>query len=162
MFGKKETSATFSAGSTTLVSKNTEIVGDINFSGNLMIEGKVTGNVYVSSGADAHARVLEKGTVVGEIRVPSIVINGTINGDVYSDKHVELAAKAVVNGNVHYNLIEMVKGAQVNGNLVYSAEPSSIKSTPSSNNVDKLDKVGSSTSATTTSATSALGASIKS
>lgn len=133
MFGKKETSASFSAGSTTLVSKNTQIVGDINFSGNLMIEGKVTGNIYVSSGSDAHARVLEKGVVEGEIRVPTIVINGTVNGDVYSDKHVELAAKAIVNGNVHYSLIEMVKGAQVNGNLVYSAQSSSSKPASSAN-----------------------------
>jgi cytoskeletal protein CcmA (bactofilin family) len=133
MFGKKETSASFSAGSTTLVSKNTQIVGDINFSGNLMIEGKITGNIYVSSGSDAHARVLEKGVVEGEIRVPTIVINGTVNGDVYSDKHVELAAKAIVNGNVHYSLIEMVKGAKVNGNLVYSAQSSSAKPTSSAN-----------------------------
>ncbi len=133
MFGKKATSASFSAGSTTLVSKNTEIVGDINFSGNLMVEGKVSGNVYVSSGADAHARVLEKGVVEGEIRVPTIVINGTVNGDVYSDKHVELASKAIVNGNVHYSLIEMVKGAQVNGNLVYQSHSSASKNTTSAN-----------------------------
>lgn len=141
MFGKKETSASFSAGSTTLVSKNTQIVGDINFSGNLMIEGKVTGNIYVSSGSDAHARVLENGIVEGEIKVPTIVINGTVNGDVYSDKHVELASKAIVNGNVHYSLIEMIKGAQVNGNLVYSAQSSSKKPTTSVNTVhaDKVD-----------------------
>ena len=147
MFGKKETSASLSAGSTTLVSKNTEIVGDINFSGNLMIEGKVTGNIYVSSGSDAHARVLEKGIVEGEIRVPSIVINGTVNGNVYSDKHVELAAKAVVNGNVHYNLIEMVRGAKVNGNLVYSAESSPAKPTKVSTNTDASAKLGASAAA---------------
>ncbi|MGH1441148.1 MAG: bactofilin family protein [Cellvibrionaceae bacterium] len=127
MFGKKETSTSFSAGSTTLVSKNTEIVGDINFSGNLMVEGAVKGNIYSVDGADAHARILESGIVEGEMRVPTIVINGTINGDVYSSKHIELAAKAVINGNVHYELIEMVKGAQVNGNLVYSAKSSAKK-----------------------------------
>jgi len=124
MFGKKETTTSFSAGTTTLVSKNTEVVGDINFSGNLMVEGTVKGNMYSVDGADAHARILESGIIEGEIRVPTIVINGTINGDVYSSKHIELAAKAIINGNVHYELIEMVKGAQVNGNLVYSAKSS--------------------------------------
>ena len=122
MFGKKETAASFSAGSTTLISKNTEIVGDIVFSGSLLVEGSVKGNICAVDGEDAHVRVMENGVVAGEIRVPTIVINGTVNGDVYSGKHIELAAKAVVNGNVHYELIEMVKGGQVNGSLVYNAK----------------------------------------
>ncbi|MBX2807589.1 MAG: polymer-forming cytoskeletal protein [Cellvibrionaceae bacterium] len=122
MFGKRETATSFSAGSTTLVSKNTQVVGDILFSGNLMIEGKVTGNIYAAEGSDAQARVLDNGLVEGEIRVPTIVINGTVTGDVYSNKHIELAAKAVVDGNVHYSLIEMVKGSQVNGNLVFEGK----------------------------------------
>ncbi|MBV1921961.1 MAG: polymer-forming cytoskeletal protein, partial [Pseudomonadales bacterium] len=40
-------------------------------------------------------------------------------GNVYSPGHVELASKAVVNGNVHYHLIEMVMGSEVNGSLVH-------------------------------------------
>lgn len=128
MFGKKETSTSFSAGSTTLVSKNTEIAGDITFTGNLMIEGAVKGNIFASEGSDAQATIMEKGVVEGQIRVPTLVINGMVNGDVYSDKHIELAAKAVVNGNVHYTLIEMVKGAQVNGNLVYAGKKAQVKS----------------------------------
>lgn len=132
MFGKKSTSTSFSSGSTTLVSKSAEIIGDVRFSGNLMVEGTVKGNVYTTDGADAHARVLDKGVIEGDIRVPTLVINGTVNGDVYSDKHIELAAKAVVNGNVHYNLIEMVKGAQVNGNLVYSPAKEDVKAPASS------------------------------
>ena len=35
---------------------------------------------------------------------------------------VELAANAVVTGTVHYNLIEMVMGAQVNGSLVHGGD----------------------------------------
>ena len=40
-------------------------------------------------------------------------------GDVRSANHLELAAKAVVIGNVYYNLIEMVMGSEVNGNLMH-------------------------------------------
>ena len=103
----------------TLISKGTRIVGDIHFSGDLQIEGTVQGNIVVESGGDAKLVVADKGVVEGEIRVPRVVINGKVVGNVYSGKHVELAAKAVVEGNVHYQLIEMVKGAQVNGSLVY-------------------------------------------
>lgn len=135
MFNKKSKKTAFSAGGTTLISKNTEIVGDIHFSGTLMIEGHIKGNVYAVDGEDAQARVLESGRIEGEIRVPTLVINGKVTGDVYSSKHIELASKTVVSGNVHYVLIEMVKGAQVNGNLVYSAdkpavEAKTIKSKP--------------------------------
>lgn len=116
----------FASGSTTLISKSTELVGDVNFNGNLEIEGRVRGNIYAEEGSDARVRIMEKGLVEGEICVPTVVINGAVNGDVHSSKHVELAAKASVTGNVHYNMIEMVKGAQVNGNLVYSGKNSKV------------------------------------
>lgn len=129
MFGKKEKKTAFAAGGTTLISKNTEIVGDIHFSGTLMIEGHIKGNVYAVDSENAQARVLESGKVEGEIRVPTLVINGAVTGNVYSGKHIELAAKTVINGNVHYALIEIVKGAQVNGSLVYTTKQAALKPT---------------------------------
>ncbi|MGH1372351.1 MAG: bactofilin family protein [Cellvibrionaceae bacterium] len=126
----------FASGSTTLISKSTELVGDIHFNGNLEIEGRVRGNIYAEEGSDARVRIMEKGLVEGEICVPTIVINGAVHGDVHSSKHVELAAKAAVQGNVHYNMIEMVKGAQVNGSLLYSGAGKggkSVKAEPAEN-----------------------------
>lgn len=118
MWGKKDNKLGFSSGGITLISAATEIVGDIHFSGNLEVEGRVRGNIVAVEGGDARIRVQEKGCVEGQITAPSVVINGQVTGDVHSSRHVELAAKAVVNGNVHYHMIEMVKGAQVNGSLV--------------------------------------------
>lgn len=106
--------------STTLISKNTEVVGDIHFTGTLHIEGKLRGNVIAKDGSDAHLDIAEKGLIEGQIDVPTVRINGRVIGDVFSGKHVELSAKAEVEGNVHYHLIEMVKGAQVNGSFVYT------------------------------------------
>ena len=69
----------------------------------------------------AVVRVSDHGVVEGEVRAPHIIINGRVDGDVFSSEHVELAANAIVNGTVHYQLIEMVMGAQVNGRLVHDA-----------------------------------------
>jgi len=113
---------------TTLISKNTEVVGDIHFTGELHIEGTLRGNIYVKDGGDACLDVAENGVVEGQLNVSRVRINGHVVGDVHSAKHVELAAKAVVEGNVNYHLIEMVKGAQVNGSLVYSGESTKKKS----------------------------------
>ena len=53
------------------------------------------------------------------MRVPTVILNGTVSGDVRSDDRIELAAQAEVNGDVYYNLIEMAMGAAVNGSLVH-------------------------------------------
>jgi cytoskeletal protein CcmA (bactofilin family) len=118
MFGSGEKS-TNRGPAHTLVSRSTEIVGDIHFSGELIIEGKVKGSIYAEDDSEALIRIAEKGSVEGEVCVPSIVINGLVQGEVRSASHIELASKAVVVGNVFYNLIEMVMGSEVNGNLMH-------------------------------------------
>ncbi|HIE86100.1 MAG TPA: polymer-forming cytoskeletal protein, partial [Gammaproteobacteria bacterium] len=81
--------------------------------------GIVKGNIYAQSGSKAVVRISEKGRVQGEIRVPRIIVNGEVLGDIWSDKHIELAAKAEVKGNVYYHLIEMVQGSRIDGQLVH-------------------------------------------
>ena len=103
----------------TLIATNCEFVGDVHFSDQLLVNGVVKGNIYAQSGSKAVITVSEKGRVQGEIRVPNVVVNGKVSGDIQSDKHVELAAKAEVTGNIYYHYIEMVKGSRVDGNLVH-------------------------------------------
>lgn len=120
MFGKSDDAkATVKSDAHTLISRTTEIVGDLHFSGELIIEGRVKGNIYAEDDSAALIRVAEKGAVEGEICVPSVIINGLVQGDVRAATHIELASKAVVVGNVYYNLIEMVMGSEVNGNLMH-------------------------------------------
>ncbi len=119
MFNKAVQEKTSSGPAHTLISRSTEILGDIHFSGELIIEGSVKGNIYAEDDSEALIRIVEKGVVEGEVCVPSAIVNGLVQGDVRSTGHLELAAKAVVAGNVCYNLIEMVMGSEVNGNLMH-------------------------------------------
>lgn len=121
MLGSKKSAMNVS-GKTTLVSTETVVMGDIRFSGVLDIEGLVQGNIIAESGKDALVRVVDKGRVEGEIRAPSVVINGEVVGDVYSARHLELASRARVQGNVFYTLVEMAAGAEVNGSLAHMAD----------------------------------------
>ena len=126
MLGNKK-SGTNISGKTTLVSTETVIMGDVRFSGVLDVEGLVKGNILAEPGKDALVRVVDKGRVEGEIRAPSVVINGAVEGDVYSTSHLELASKARVLGNVFYTMVEMAAGAEVNGSLTHLAEPEAEK-----------------------------------
>lgn len=120
MFGsKKSTSST--RGVETLIARNTAVEGTVKFTGALTIEGKVTGDVISESDKDSVVRITSDGRVSGEVRSPDVIINGHVKGDVYASGQLVLASDAVVDGNVHYNLIEMEKGAQINGNMVHSS-----------------------------------------
>lgn len=116
MLGSKKSGFSVS-GATTLISQDTVIEGDIRFSGSLDVEGLVKGNIIAEPGKDALLRLVGKGRVEGDIRVPSVIINGEVQGDVHSSRQLELAAHARVQGNVFYNLVEMVAGSEVNGSL---------------------------------------------
>ena len=105
-----------------LVGKNTKIMGDLDFTGGLLVDGKVIGNITASEDDNATITISENGFVKGEIQIPNIVINGVIEGNVYASNNVELAKNARVFGNVYYNLFEMAMGAEVNGNLVHVSE----------------------------------------
>ncbi len=121
MWGKSK-STTKTAKIDTLIGQNTELRGDVVFSGGLHVDGTVKGNVIADQDSGSVLSLSERGLIEGEVRVPNVVLNGTVMGDVYAANHIELAAHARVNGNVYYTVIEMARGAEVNGNLVHRAE----------------------------------------
>lgn len=111
----------------TLIANNCEVVGDVYFSDQLLVNGIIKGNIYAREGSKAAVTVSKNGIVRGEIRVPNIVINGQVIGDIHSDKHIELAVNAQIKGNVHYSLIEMVMGSRVDGKLVHVCDDAASK-----------------------------------
>lgn len=103
---------------TSLIARGTIIRGDIHFTGALHLDGCIEGAV-IAEADDAVLTVSEHGQVSGEIRVPHAVVNGRIDGNLLSDARLELAAQACITGDVHYRLLEMAAGAQVNGRMVH-------------------------------------------
>jgi cytoskeletal protein CcmA (bactofilin family) len=106
----------------TLVGQNTELQGDLVFTGGLHIDGRVKGNVIATDGSDSTLTLSNNGRIEGEVRVPFVSLNGEVNGDVYASEKIELASQARIKGDVYYNLLEMAMGAEVNGSLLHQAE----------------------------------------
>jgi cytoskeletal protein CcmA (bactofilin family) len=106
----------------TLVGSNSQVNGDLNFSGGCHVDGTVKGNVTADSDSHSALSISEDGTVEGGVIVPYVVLNGIVRGDVVASQRVELGPTARVIGNVYYNLIEMAIGAEINGKLVHQPE----------------------------------------
>ena len=122
MLGQDKKRKSASARVDTIIGQKTRIEGDIHFTGGLLVDGKIKGGVIAEAGSASVLTVSEHGNIEGDVRVPTVILNGTVTGDVRSDEHIELAAKARVDGDVYYKLIEMAMGAAVNGSLVHRAE----------------------------------------
>lgn len=108
----------------TLIGRHTHIKGDISFSGGLRIDGSVAGNVNATADDTSLLTLSDHGSIEGEVRVPNIIINGEVNGNVYASQYVELAPKARINGNLYYRMLEMAMGSEVNGHLIRAQDES--------------------------------------
>jgi len=113
-----------------LIGQHTKIQGEVNFSGGLHIDGTIEGNITAIEDSNAVLTLSEQGIIHGDIRVPNIILNGTVRGNVYAEEHIELALNARVVGNVYYNLIEMAMGAEVNGSLIHASDMSNQPALP--------------------------------
>ena len=123
MLGKGKKRKNASARVDTIIGQQTRIEGDIHFTGGLLVDGRIKGSVIAEAGSASVLTVSEHGCIEGDVQVPTVILNGTVTGDVRSEEHIELAAKARVDGDVYYKLIEMAMGAAVNGSLVHRSEP---------------------------------------
>jgi len=103
-----------------LIGQNTELQGELKFSGGVHIDGKIKGKVIGENDGRSLLSQSEHGEIEGEVSSPYIVINGIVNGDVHASRHVELLSNAKIKGNVYYNLVELSVGAEVNGKLVHT------------------------------------------
>jgi len=118
MFGKKkQQNELLRTKIHTLIGENTTVEGVIHFEGGLHVVGKVKGGAISN---DEHSLLIvnEDALVTGDVKVSHLIVNGQIDGNVFVSGKVELFDKARINGDVHYGLLELPVGAEVNGKLV--------------------------------------------
>jgi len=107
----------------TLIGKTARVHGDLDFQGGLHLDGRVVGAVRADEGSASTLSVSESGSIEGAVQVPTVILNGTVRGDIHARERVVLGATARVEGDVHYGIIEMTLGAQIKGKLVRLVPP---------------------------------------
>ncbi|MCC6916708.1 polymer-forming cytoskeletal protein [Nitrosomonas sp.] len=116
MFGRKHKTV---SDIDTLIGSDAVITGDIQFSGGLRVDGRICGNIAAAGGKPHSLLVLsEQGIVEGKIKVPYVVINGTVRGPIHSAENLELQPAAKITGDIFYKTIKIHQGAVVEGKMV--------------------------------------------
>ena len=98
--------------SSSVVSSDTIIKGKIDFKGELLIEGKVSGDILgdnLTLGPSAK--------VDGKIIVKAITIQGSFTGFIRSDT-VKLDSGSTVKGDIEHSEISIETGANFNGKVI--------------------------------------------
>jgi cytoskeletal protein CcmA (bactofilin family) len=101
------------------INSDVQMLGDLSFSDDLHLSGKVTGNIVAPADSEATLYIQADSVVDGEIRVPKIVVIGQVIGDIFSGQHLEISSQAKVTGNINYRLLTIDLGAEVNGKLTH-------------------------------------------
>ncbi|MGB1311439.1 MAG: bactofilin family protein [Leucothrix sp.] len=101
-----------------MLNRRLKIAGDVHFSGILHVECTIEGDLI--SDDDSSTLILsDAGHIKGSVKASNVMVNGRIDGNVLAANKVELYEKSRINGDLHYNLLEMAVGAGVNGKLVH-------------------------------------------
>ena len=86
--------------------------GTLNIQGALRVDGKLDGTVDNAS----HIVVGEHGVVVGDLTAKSIVVSGSVQGDICAD-NLQIFAGAKIEGDIRAKVMSVEAGSVIKGQL---------------------------------------------
>jgi cytoskeletal protein CcmA (bactofilin family) len=113
---------------TTLLGKGSEFEGKLSFEGTVRVDGKLTGEIFT----DDSLVVGEGAEVNAEVTVGSIVIQGTVRGNITAKRSVEIHSPGRVRGNINTPSLFIEKGVFFDGHCQMDASPAASESAPAS------------------------------
>jgi cytoskeletal protein CcmA (bactofilin family) len=121
---------------TTLLGRGSEFEGKLSFEGTVRVDGKLSGEIFtedvliVGEGAEVNA----------EISVGSIIIQGTVRGNITAKKGVEIHTPGRVKGNINTPSLLIEKGVLFDGQC--QMDPNASSSEPPHRPSGKAGKGG--------------------
>ena len=102
--------------SSSVIGVEMQIDGNIKCSGNLVLKGKVKGNIECD-----HISISSEGELNGNIKSLYSSIGGNFTGDVFADT-LAIESTASIKGNLYYNNLKAQPGARLDVQLIKGLE----------------------------------------
>jgi len=106
-----------SSGPATLISEGCKITGHITGSGDYMINGEIDGDCDLQGSVTLAAKGFWKGTLKAE----TVIISGTVEGNIEASGSIEVSDSARINGTVTGASIAVAEGAIIEGVMTTTA-----------------------------------------
>ena len=91
-----------------------QILGEVHSEEDLVIEGKVQGNIHMAAGT---LTIGERARIDGDIRALRIHVHGIVCGAISASQRIDIGASASVTGNLSADHVVIVEGGLVNGHI---------------------------------------------
>ena len=99
------------ANATNVLSSGIEITGSIRFSNDMIIDGKIEGEIISEKG---RVTIGENAVVKGNVTAGEVKVFGKIEGKITSER-CELKTKSRLDGDIKAKMFSMEEGAQLSG-----------------------------------------------
>ncbi|MEQ8194403.1 MAG: polymer-forming cytoskeletal protein [Rhodospirillales bacterium] len=105
----KEPSASDKPAAPSILSSDLHVIGNLNSDGEIQVDGIVDGDIFTKSLMIGEAAVIK-----GEVNADSVIVHGTINGQIKA-RSVSLMKSAHVVGDILHEDLAIEKGAFLEG-----------------------------------------------
>lgn len=112
-------------GGKNILSSDVEIKGKLRFSNDLIIDGRIEGEVN----SEGDLTVGENAQIIGDVKTRSIVVFGKIEGNITVTDRCELKQNAILHGDVSAGKLAIEEGATFMGSSTVGTPRSGSKST---------------------------------
>jgi cytoskeletal protein CcmA (bactofilin family) len=99
------------ANPTNVLSSGIEITGSIRFSNDMIVDGKIEGEITSDKG---RVTIGENAVIKGDVSAGEVKVYGKIEGKITSER-CELKDKSRINGDIKSKVFSMEEGAQLSG-----------------------------------------------
>lgn len=110
-----------------VLSSDVEIKGSIKFSHDLIIDGRIEGEVT----SDGNLTIGENADIKGEVRTKSVIVFGKVNGNITVQEACELKSSAELVGDVQAGTLSIEGGATFMGQSSVGKGLASVKTSSS-------------------------------
>ena len=108
-----------------IIGPNFEINGDINVDGDIIVYGKVRGNVI----CNGLITLSKEATIVGNIKTYNADISGTIDGDLEAKEKISLSSSSILKGDISASILVIEDGSTFNGLCIMTNKEKNISIT---------------------------------
>lgn len=109
---------------------NLEVEGEVRLQGT--IQGKVTGSGVVTVG--------EQATIQANVFAPTVIVQGSVRGEIHARDRLELHKTAKVQGLIKSSRIRIDEGAQFEGECKMAPSTAAEPAKPAAQNPPRLDE----------------------